>query len=125
MFTSTPSVPWVRELTPLDLSSFATLLDILSWARLTGDLTYAGSPAGSSVRLLGGDGFNDIDEFASVGLADSDLAMVDWTHTGLDAQDTETDVEPDMTVAPTPIQRARARTAHHAAMICSGLICSR
>ena len=123
--SSSSSGPLLREPKPDELASLDSLRAIFTWARLTGDPDFRGSAPGALLRLLGGDGTTEIDEFAAVSTDDLEIAMVSWLHTDRDVGDGRPDHEWELDISPTPIVRSRVRVAHHAAMICTGVIRSR
>ena len=129
----------VREPTPEELSKFTSIADILSWAKIPGVATWRGSAAGRLLDLLGcadaGDGLVDISEFASIEPETLDDAVTKWTfskfkspeaftdHTSKAADEFESDN--DLTEAPKAMDVARAKIAHNATRLATGIVWSR
>ena len=117
MMNATRNSAAVRGPTPVVLKGFGSLADVMAWAAVKGDATWAGSQAGSLLQLLAGDEFASMEpeEFASISPDDFEEALASWKYS-----DYERDYGhgmPDLTMKPPALAKARARVAHRAARL--------
>ena len=86
MMNATRNAAAVREPLVADLKAFRSLADVMTWAAVKGDPTWAGSQAGSLLQLLAGDEFASMEpeEFASISPDDFEEALVSWKYSEYD-----------------------------------------
>ena len=117
-----------------------SLETVFAWSGLQGNVHHAGSAPGSLVRLLGvcpiPDGavppnapekWIELTEFANVDPDDFKDALIEWRKAETTGPDVDGDpIDPGLlTKTMSPVDKGRARSAHHAARIRVGIIKSR
>ena len=118
MMTNTRNPAAVREPSVEELGAFGNLCDIMQWAAIKGDPTYAFSHAGSLLYLLAGDEFNRVEAigFASITPDDFEEALTTWMYSA-DDTDHFRGREPELNLKPPAIVKARARATHRATQL--------
>ena len=118
-YSTMASPSGVREPTGEEFNGMASMADIMQWSRLTGTMSHFPSQQGSLIVALGADPGISIEEFAAVPADEYDNILSDiWYYSeSVTAGD---DRPTELTIQPSAIVKARARSAHHAARLWIG-----
>ena len=90
--------------------------DIMTWSRFKGSMTHTPSQQGSLIIALGAEPDISIDEFAAVPGDEFDTILNDTWHYS-DSAAADDGLSTELSLRPSAIVKARARSAHHAARL--------